>query len=79
LIAAHPAINACFKTVDCWCLDYFVWQSVPQICCSFEEEIFSVLSLSNFFEIFEAVTFHLVSYDVKTIAFVHFIYAFIYA
>ena len=47
-------------------MDYFVWQNVPQVCCSFEEEIL--------FEIFEAVTSHLDGYDMKTIAFVHFVY-----
>jgi len=43
LIAAQPAINACFKTVDCRRLNYFARQSVPQIRRSIEEKIFSVL------------------------------------
>jgi len=37
LIAAHPAINVCFKTVDCKRLNYLAWQRVPEIIRSIEE------------------------------------------
>ena len=40
LIAAHPAINSCFKAVNCRCLNYVTWQSVPQMCYSIVEKVF---------------------------------------
>ena len=57
------------KTVDCRCLDYLTWQSVPQICCSIEEEVFSVLLPCDFFEIFEAVTSPFIGDDMEKIEF----------
>jgi len=73
LIAAHPAINSCFKAVNCWCLNYVTWQSVPQICCSIVEKVFSVLLPCNFFEVFKTVTSHLICDNLEAIAFVYFI------
>ena len=66
-----PAINACFKTVDCRRLDYFAKQSVPQICRSLEDEIFSILLPWDFFEVFEALTCHLIIDDLKAVALVN--------
>ena len=71
LIAAQPAINACFKTVDWRRLNYFARQSVPQIRRSIKEKIFSVLLPWNFFEVFEAVTSHLIIDNLKAIALVN--------
>jgi len=74
LIVAHPAINTCFKSVDCRCINKIVRQKIPIICQPIEEKVFPWLLPCDFFEIFKAVTSNYVLDYFKTISLKHSIY-----